>query len=79
MSKEMIVSTAKSVVKSIDWERVGSFIEKNPKEFAVVSIGAISGMCNVYGKYCNKDSVDKAIMQGKTVTIYPDGTTRIAL
>ena len=69
------------IIEQINWERIAKFIEKNPKEFAVISLGAMFGVshvCETHIKQNASVSIQKeAISQGKSVSYHPDGTIYI--
>lgn len=82
MNTELVISTTKTLIKNVKWDRVAAFADKNPKEFATMSISAIIGascVCVTFikqntPKIFQKELVNNAISEGKTVTIHPDGT-----
>lgn len=86
MNTELVISTTKTLMENIKWDKVATFADKNPREFAAMSIGAIAGASCVcvtcikqYApKIFQKELVNNAISEGKTVTIHPDGTLCIA-
>lgn len=70
------------IIEKINWERIAKFIEKNPKEFTVISLGTLLGVSHVCETHIKQNASitlqKEAISQGKSVTQHPDGTICIA-